>query len=91
MVKHVKTDVNKKNVKVGKTEINFFSPKLQQKIFIIVDEMWVKHNCSYGNYPKYHMPLITTLIVTSLIIKFNHCLFYHTCFSIYKSEIDTQT
>ena len=31
--------------------------KFHRKIFIIVDEKRVKHNCSHGNYPKYHLPL----------------------------------
>ena len=32
-------------------------PKFQGKILIIMDERWVQHSCSYGNYSKYHMRL----------------------------------
>ena len=32
-------------------------PIFQRKIFIIVVEKWMKHNYSYDNYLKYHMPL----------------------------------
>ena len=34
-----------------------YFPNFKRKIFIIEDKKWVKPNWSYGNYPKYHMPL----------------------------------
>ena len=45
-----------KSIDVSSLVLNYF-PKFQNQIFIIVAEKWVKHNCSYGNYPKYYMPL----------------------------------
>ena len=42
-------------------------PKFQRKIFIIVNEKWVNHNCSYGNSPKSHMPLTIRFFISGRI------------------------
>ena len=48
--------------------LNHF-PKFQRRIFIIEDEKWVKHNCSYDNYHNFNIIFNLIIYISILVCK----------------------